>query len=140
MDSSGYRDLAAEVVHLAVDDLQKVYIKVKRWDELDKSGQLKAYVAEKGIGSSYLRVSRDEQSAVNFLGGRADKLRLYMDMLNSEALPKPITDQVNFISANEPTLIRKINSYKGRITIDKRVADEERTNSGQISLNKTIKA
>ena len=121
--------MAAAVIKSAVDDLQSVYKKVRKWDELDRKGALKEHVkrAIERRAVSAISLSSGELSAVDFFKESSEIRQLYFGMLDMEDVPAVIQKQRDFVKENRKSLEDKIQYFKRLIVKE----NEERTNSGK---------
>lgn len=122
--SAEYKNLAAAVVRTAVVDLQTAYNKVRKWEELEKKGKLKEYVANK-VDKQRLddtSLTHDELTTIEFFIEGTEAHQLYFSLLNIEGLPAEIIKQRDYLKNNGTKLEVRIQYYKRMLTREKRDA------------------
>ncbi|HZK25053.1 MAG TPA: hypothetical protein VFC74_06665 [Oscillospiraceae bacterium] len=79
----GYKNLAAAVVKAAVDDLDAAYRKIIKWEEEGKQRKIK--------------LTQDQQTAVNFFKDGSEMREFYFSMLGIDGLPHEIISQCDYV-------------------------------------------
>lgn len=95
--------LAAEVIKLAVEDLEKVAQKLKKWEALQKERELFAYVMERVCRPlpdyASVSITMDDATAIdmfNLSGGGNDKYHLMFSLVGIDSIPKHIRETAEY--------------------------------------------
>ena len=145
-----YKNLAAAVVRLAVEDLNATHRKVRWWHRMEKWGLLKKYVyreidrqEERRAAHERKQIERikqgkkpttfvvnydkitltpDEASALSFFDGDNAARKLYYGVLDLDETPARVMQKRDFVKENARTLSAKIGGYRSHA--QRKIKDE----------------